>query len=86
MNKKKYFINEFIKSLRKIYKDKNRKYDLHHPIFSNFDKKMLNYCIDSTYVSSVGNLVNKFEKKLAKFTKSKYVVCTINGTSALHIV
>lgn len=85
MSKRTYFINEFLKSLRKIYKDKNRKYDLHHPIFSNFDKKMLNYCIDSTYVSSVGNLVNKFEKKLSKFTKSKYVVCTINGTSALHI-
>ena len=74
MSKKTYFINEFIKSLRKIYKDKKRKYDLHDPVFSNFDKKMLNYCIDSTYVSSVGNLVNKFEK-ISKIYKVK--ICSL---------
>ena len=85
MNKNKNLTNQIIKSLRKIYKNKNRKYNMHEPIFSAFDKKMLNHCIDTTYVSSAGNLVEKFENKLQKFTKSKYVVCTVNGTAALDI-
>ena len=85
MNKNKILTNQIIKSLRKIYKNKNRKYYIHEPIFSDFDKKMLNHCIDTTYVSSAGNLVEKFEDKLKKFTKSKYVVCTVNGTLDLDI-
>jgi aminotransferase in exopolysaccharide biosynthesis len=58
---------------------------LHAPYFGGNEKKYLNDCIDSTFVSSVGQYVNLFEQKLAEFTGAKYAVATVNGTSALHI-
>lgn len=58
---------------------------LHEPRFIGNEKKYLNECIDSTFVSSVGEFVDRFEEEIAKFTNAKYTVATINGTSALHI-
>ena len=58
---------------------------LHEPRFIGNEKKYLNECIDSTYVSSVGKFVDEFEKKIAQYIGAKYVIATTNGTSALHI-
>ena len=58
---------------------------LHEPRFIGNEKKYLNECIDSTFVSSVGEFVDRFEEDISKFTNAKYTVATINGTSALHI-
>ena len=58
---------------------------LHEPRFIGNEKKYLNECIDSTYVSSVGKFVDEFEKKLAQYVGAKYAIATTNGTSALHI-
>jgi len=58
---------------------------LHEPKFVGNEKKYLNECIDSTFVSSVGKFVDKFEEKIASYTGSKYAIATSNGTSALHI-
>ena len=58
---------------------------LHAPYFSGNEKKYLNECIDSTFVSSVGKFVDEFEEKIISYTGAKYVVATNNGTSALHI-
>ena len=58
---------------------------LHTPHFSGNEKKYLNECIDSTFVSSVGKFVDEFEKKIANYTGAKYAIATSNGTSALHI-
>ena len=49
-------------------------------------KKYLNECIESTFVSYVGKFVDLFEKKLAKYTNSKFVVATNSGSSALHLL
>ncbi len=57
---------------------------LHEPKFVGNEKKYLNECIDSTFVSSVGNFVDKFEKLIAKYTGAKYAIAISNGTSALH--
>lgn len=57
---------------------------LHEPRFRGNEKKYLSQCIDSTFVSSVGIFVNKFEDAIAKYTGSKYAIATVNGTSALH--
>ena len=59
---------------------------LHEPIFLGKEKKYLNECISSGYVSYVGKFVKLFENKICKFTKSKYAVALVNGTSALHIL
>ena len=58
---------------------------LHEPRFNGNEKKYLNDCIDSTFVSSVGKYVDQFEKEYAKKVGSKYAIATVNGTSALHI-
>jgi aminotransferase in exopolysaccharide biosynthesis len=58
---------------------------LHEPKFIGNEKKYLNNCIDSTFVSSVGAYVDKFEKEFASYVGSKYAIATVNGTSALHI-
>jgi dTDP-4-amino-4,6-dideoxygalactose transaminase len=42
-------------------------------------------CIDSNFVSSVGEFVGRFEQMCAEYTGAKYAVAAMNGTSALHI-
>lgn len=58
---------------------------LHEPRFNGNEKKYLNDCIDSTFVSSVGKYVDTFEKEFASKVGSRYAVATVNGTAALHI-
>ncbi|HIP55898.1 MAG TPA: LegC family aminotransferase [Arcobacter sp.] len=74
-------IVEFIQS---IYGTKDF-IPLHEPRFKGNEKKYLNDCIDSTFVSSVGKYVDIFEEQFAKTVGSKYAIATVNGTSALHI-
>ncbi len=76
--------SEFINFIRDIYGTK-KNIPLHEPKFIGNEKKYLNQCIDTSFVSSVGKFVDKFEKKIAKYTGAKYAVATTNGTSALHI-
>lgn len=73
-----------IKFIKELYKTDNF-IALHEPRFRGNEKAYLNECIDSTFVSSVGIFVNKFEEKVAQYTGSKYAIATVNGTSALHI-
>ena len=58
---------------------------LHEPKFIGNEKKYLNECIDSSFVSSVGKFVDEFEQKIANYTGAKYAIATSNGTSGLHI-
>jgi perosamine synthetase len=57
---------------------------LHEPVFIGNEKKYVNDCIDTGWVSSAGEYVNKFEKMLCDFTGAKYAITTVNGTAALH--
>ena len=74
-------LTSFIKN---IHKDQDF-IPLHEPTFFGNERKYLNECIDSTFVSSVGKFVDRFEEEFAKYTGVKYAVATSNGTSALHI-
>ncbi len=58
---------------------------LHAPTFAGNEKKYLNECIDSTFVSSVGSFVNRFEKEIAEFTGAAKAVVCVSGTNALHM-
>lgn len=58
---------------------------LHAPIFSGREKDYLIDTIESTFVSSVGAYVDRFEKDVACYTGSPKTVGTVNGTAALHI-
>ena len=58
---------------------------LHEPQFLGNEKIYVEDCIRSTFVSSVGEYVDRFESLICEFTGAKYAVATVNGTSALHI-
>lgn len=58
---------------------------LHIPSFIGNEKKYLEDCIDSTFVSSVGAYVDLFEEKMSQFTQTKKSVAVVNGTSALQV-
>ena len=58
---------------------------LHEPTFDGNEWMYVKDCLDSTFVSSVGKYVDKFEFELAKFTGAKYAVALVNGTAALHV-
>lgn len=58
---------------------------LHEPDIGVDDQKELIKILKSGYVSSVGKDIVRFEKKLISITKAKFVIPTINGTSALHV-
>ena len=58
---------------------------LHEPRFAGNEKKYVLDAIDSTFVSSVGEYVNRFEKMMCTITGAPFVVATANGTSALHV-
>jgi aminotransferase in exopolysaccharide biosynthesis len=58
---------------------------LHEPTFDGNEWNYLKECLDSTYVSSVGKFVDKFESNIVNFTGAKYAVSVVNGTAGLHI-
>ncbi len=54
------------------------------PNLTGNEKKYLDNCIDTTYVSSVGEYVTKFEEMIAQATGSACAVATSAGTTGLH--
>lgn len=75
--------SDFINFAQSLYGSKE--VALHAPIFMGNERKYVNDAIDSTFVSSVGEYVNKVESTLANITGSKKAIATSNGTSALHL-
>ena len=58
---------------------------LHEPTFGGNEVKYVEQCINSTFVSSIGEFVERFEQEIAHFTGAVYAIATVNGTAALHI-
>ena len=82
-NTKKFTIYKLIKELKKfVFQNQmtNNK-----PVISKNDFKYLKKSISNLEISSYGYFTRLFEKKIQKFTKSKFVLCTNSGTSALHL-
>ncbi len=57
----------------------------HEPIFSGLEKKYLNDCLDSSWVSTSGKYIKKFENAIKKFLDVKHAIACNSGTSSLHI-
>ncbi len=73
-----------VKYIREIYAT-NEFIPLHAPRFIGNEKKYLEECIDTTFVSSVGKFVDQFELIVADYCKVKNAVVIVNGTEALHL-
>lgn len=76
--------SSIIAAIDQVVGNATRPVALHEPYFSGNEKKYLNECIDSGWVSSVGTFVDRFERELADFCGAKYAVVAVNGTCALH--
>ena len=75
---------ETINFVRSIYNTNDNIY-LHEPRFAGNEKKYLMETIDSTFVSSVGPFVDKFELEMSMLTNTAKAVAVANGTCALQI-
>lgn len=73
-----------IEEIKKIY-SKREVIALHEPVFSGNEKKYLIDAIDSTYVSSVGAYVDKFESMMADISQTTKAVAVVNGTAGLQV-
>jgi len=81
-------MNQFestVSFIRKQFNTPEAFIPLHEPRFIGNEKKYVADAIDSTFVSSIGAYVDKFEKMMCDITGAKHTVATVNGTSALHI-
>ncbi len=58
---------------------------LHAPVFTGNEKAYVADTIDSTFVSSVGAYVERFEQDMVSYTGAPKAVATVNGTAALHV-
>lgn len=76
---------EILTALKEVLNPGEAPIPLHEPCFTGAEWDAVKDCLDSGYVSSVGQYVGKFEEKLARFTGVKYVAAVVNGTAALHI-
>src|SRR3990172_12703946 len=65
---------EIIDLIRTIFNKPEGIIPLHEPAFTGNEKKYLQDCVDSTFVSSVGEYVDRFEMLLADYTRSTYAV------------
>ena len=77
-------IDEVIKFIKKLF-DSDEILALHQPVFMGNEKRYLNECIDTTFVSSVGKFVDRFENMIKVYTGAKYAIATVNGTAGLHV-
>jgi len=58
---------------------------LHIPIFEGNEVAYVTDCIESNFVSSVGEYVDRFERSIEAYTGAKHAILTVNGTAALHM-
>ena len=75
---------ELIGFVRDLY-PRTRDVPLHAPMFAGCEKQYVLECIDSTFVSSVGAFVDRFESMMRDLTGARHAIATVNGTAALHI-
>ena len=80
--KNKILINAVVNSILKVVKNLSK--ELHEPFLPKKEFKFINKTLNNKKFM-IGPFVKKFEEKLIKLTKSKYVITTNTGSSALHI-
>lgn len=78
-------IDEFKNFVKSKYLEYNDFIPLHDPRFIGNERLYIADCINSNFVSSVGEYVTKFENMCSEYTGAKHAIAAVNGTSALHI-
>ena len=76
--------DRLIRFVREIYAT-NDFIPLHAPVFRGRESELVLDTINSTFVSSVGAYVDRFERDTAVYCGSPRAVAVVNGTAALHV-
>lgn len=74
-----------VAAIREVYGVASGPIPLHAPIFNGRENEYVSETIASTFVSSVGSFVNRFEQMLCELTGVAHAVATVNGTTALQM-
>ena len=76
-------VNLIVESMQKV--TGKGPHQLHEPLFIGKEKDYLKNTINKNFVSSNGEYVNQFEKKIKEYTKAKFAIAVVNGTQAIYI-
>lgn len=76
---------DVIEYIRGLYHEKEAFIPLHEPRFIGNEREYVMETIDSTFVSSVGKYVDRFEEMMCEITGAKHAIAIVNGTNALHL-
>ena len=80
---KNILVNLIVESIQKV--TGKGPHQLHEPLFFGKEMSYLKSTINQNFVSSAGEYVNKFEKKIKEYTKAKFAIAVVNGTQAIYI-
>jgi dTDP-4-amino-4,6-dideoxygalactose transaminase len=58
---------------------------LSEPHLAGNERRYLNECVDTNFVSSVGPFVDRFEREFAAYVGARYAIACASGTAALHV-
>ncbi len=58
---------------------------VYRPYFTGREKEYVNDCLESTWISSRGTYIDRFEKCFAEYTGIAHATSVSNGTVALHL-
>lgn len=76
---------QIIKKIKSVLRNSTKPIPLHEPYFFGNEKKYLDNCISTRYVSYIGEYVKQFESHLCEYTHAKAALAVVNGTAALHL-
>ena len=71
--------------MKRISKSKNKFIPVNTPKIFKDEKRYVNKCLSTGWISSEGNYVSEFEKKFSKYINKRYGVAVSSGTAALEI-
>ena len=74
-----------LQGLKEVLGTPSKPIPLHEPEFTGNESALVQDCLNSTFVSSVGKYVDQFEVMLAEYTGAKHAVAVVNGTAAMQI-
>lgn len=78
-------LTAIIDAIREVAAPGNQRVALHEPRFAGSEWDYVKDCLDTGWVSSVGQYVDRFERDLANICGVQHAVAVANGTAALHM-
>ena len=77
--------DNFINFARELFHDEGEFVPLHAPTFSGSEIEFLQDVINSTYVSTVGDYVDRFAREISEYVGAPFVTPVVSGTAGLHL-